>query len=356
MEINNNDQKNVKNQDELIESIKKLFDEAKQNKNFFIKEYFYRLIINDFNLLNDENKKIIQQVYENNLKELNNNLNDSKSKIDNNCLNEYIDFMQNKNSQMSNEKFTELLNIMLTFFLPCLWTHEKNLCIIKDLLDECKKNLDKLENKIKNLDVELKNENDLSFWDYKEVTYIAISLRYCIEIVIWWTFKYNDDETVNKINKKLKNKFWAGKLFEIYKNDDDLEINIETINYDKPDFLLTRELLIENYDWWKKENIKKIYSELSSLLHYNVIEHVIEESSSSINKIGLIFDDKDKNLENILLNKKNMLQEKYDLLNFIYEFIYKTLKNHRVLIHNELILYVREFEVDLKLTEFINIK
>lgn len=350
------EKENIEEQENLLEKLKFFLNQFEQNNNSLIKTSTYKIINEIYNNLIDEKHKAMFKETINNINKQINDIYSNNYEIDEYTIKEYFEFILKNIEKINDERIKKIVDDTnqknFNFSIKCIGyieIHKKNLYIIKDLLNSCKQNLYKLKNEINKLSKKNISEKNLFLWEFKEIISIASFLRHCIEIVIWWMVKYSDDTTIDKILKKLKKRFWAGRLFEIYMGDETLKTKIQSIDYEKSDFLHTKNISVKEYCLWDKENIKKIYSDLSSLIHYDVIEHINEEQFTYKNKTAFLLENKPENIKEIIEYKKNILKRKYDFLNLIYEQIYESLQNHMVTIDSSgFRIYVKNFDIDIK--------
>lgn len=230
----------------------------------------------------------------------------------------------------------EYENTKLREWIPYAFAHNANLSLIQNLLKKCKKDLYKLKeirlkiNEI--LNKENKNDDGVWIYGFKEVTCIAAMLRKCIEIVIWWGFKYNRQN----INKKFY-KYMTYEVFQYYINNNLLNFNIETIDMELSDFDHYKYALF-SARLWETETLKMNYKNLSKFIHYDITKDA---------ELLSIYDIDD--LNQIWWQRKNNLDNAYEYFNDLIEIISDSLTNHLVRFEGDkCIAIVRNFKIDYK--------
>lgn len=347
-----------------INTINFLIEQFENYDNFFIKSHSYERMLLLYRNLNEQYQKQVESKMNNVCNKFNILYKESKNLSSNDLsksIKEYDDFLEEnrkkfidldeKNLQVINNSQQYIFNSSMKFNAYAE-IHSKNLKIIKGILESCKKGLYKLKNDINKLSRKNIYPDDVYRWEFNKIISISAWLRYCIEIVVWWTIKYSSDETLNNFLKKIKNnKYRTGKLFEIYKNDPNLNIEIWSFCGNETDLILMKKLPMNIWKDWEKENIKKIYDKLSSLIHYDFLENINDEANSFSNKTEILFKGNFEKLEEIIFNKKKYMQDSYDYLEKIYKFIYESLRNHVIKFNNsEFVIFVKEFEIDYSKT------
>lgn len=346
----------------VIKLINDWIEQFKNNDNYFIKSRLQEIVLLFYENLDDPYQKQVEKQVNDlytEFQKMTKEFQNSKDKDSDQLMEQYNKFLSDNQSKLAylnavnsgkikenQEWVLERTKKIFTY----TEIHSKNLKIIEGLLDSCKKSLYHLKNDINKLSRKNISPDEAYRWEFKEIIAIAAWLRHCIEIVVWWAIKYGDKTTVENFKNKIKNnKYRTGKLFEIYRNDPELNIEIWSWSPSENDLISMKSLHVKIWEHWEKSKIKLIYDKLSSLIHYDFQQNVDDETNSYLNKTNAILKGELEGVMGLFLDKEKYMKDGYNYLNNVYEFIYESLKNHVIKMNDdEFIIFVENFKIDTK--------